>query len=168
MAVTQMSAALGTGIASAIKLGKDATVAGVQSGAINARTLQGGYQAFGTIKNQTAQGRSLGASALKGAASYALYMNAPQLMYGMQISKAAIGGARAAVNFRDRRGQEIALGSRQDVVGGNFMDTEQAQTMRQAAVQQIQANKLNARSALGGEARIFSGRRHNQYRRPYI
>lgn len=41
-------------------------------------------------------------------------------------------------------------------VGGNYMDTQRAQTMRQAAVQAIQGSKMNARSALGGEAKIMS------------
>ncbi|AXK21608.1 hypothetical protein ACW4EZ_30240 (plasmid) [Bacillus toyonensis] len=43
-----------------------------------------------------------------------------------------------------------------NVVGGNFLDTRGAQTMRQAAVQAIQGSKMNARSALGGEAKILS------------
>lgn len=43
-----------------------------------------------------------------------------------------------------------------NVVGGDFVDTRGAQTMRQAAVQAIQGSKMNARSALGGEAKILS------------
>lgn len=42
------------------------------------------------------------------------------------------------------------------MVGGNYMDNQRALTMRQAGVQAIQGSKLNARSALGGEAQIFS------------
>ena len=41
-------------------------------------------------------------------------------------------------------------------VGGNYQDTQRAMTMRQAAVQAIQGSKLNARSALGGEAKILN------------
>jgi hypothetical protein len=41
------------------------------------------------------------------------------------------------------------------------MDTQRAQTMRQAAVQAIQGSKLNARSALGGEAQIFANNPFN-------
>ena len=37
----------------------------------------------------------------------------------------------------------------------NFRDSEQAYTMRQAAVQAIQGSKMNARSALGGEAKMM-------------
>ena len=39
---------------------------------------------------------------------------------------------------------------------GDFVDTRGAQTMRQATVQAIQGSKMNARSALGGEAKILS------------
>lgn len=45
-------------------------------------------------------------------------------------------------------------------VGGGYQDSQRALTMRQAAVQQIQGSKLNARSALGGEARIFADNYH--------
>jgi hypothetical protein len=48
----------------------------------------------------------------------------------------------------------------QGIVGGNYMDTQRALTMRQAAVQAIQGSKLNARSALGGEARILAAQWH--------
>lgn len=43
-----------------------------------------------------------------------------------------------------------------NVVGGNYMDTQRAMTMRQASVQAIQGSKLNARSALGGEAKLLN------------
>lgn len=39
-----------------------------------------------------------------------------------------------------------------------YVDTEAAYTMRSAAVQAIQGSKLNARSALGGEARLLQPR----------
>jgi hypothetical protein len=42
-----------------------------------------------------------------------------------------------------------------------YMDTQQASTMRQAAVQAIQGSKLNARNALGGEAALL----HRGYKR---
>ncbi|QKE76213.1 hypothetical protein HPK19_25730 (plasmid) [Arthrobacter citreus] len=42
-----------------------------------------------------------------------------------------------------------------NAVGGNYVDTQRALTMRQAAVQAIQGSKTNARSALGGEAKII-------------
>ncbi len=50
-----------------------------------------------------------------------------------------------------------------NVMGGNYIDTQRALTMRQAGVQAIQNSKLNARSALGNEAKLihpFSSRRY--------
>ncbi|MFP3359475.1 hypothetical protein R0K17_19275, partial [Planococcus sp. SIMBA_143] len=44
----------------------------------------------------------------------------------------------------------------QGTIGGGYMDTQRALTMRQAAVQSIEASKMNSRSSLGGEARILS------------
>jgi len=69
-----------------------------------------------------------------------------------QVGK-ALGGLYFSLN---RRGRELRT-IRQDKnnFNWNFVDTEQAYTMRQAAVQAIQASKLNARSALGGEARLM-------------
>ena len=40
-------------------------------------------------------------------------------------------------------------------VGGNYIDTQQAYTMRQRAVQAIQSSHMNARSALGNTARMM-------------
>ena len=40
----------------------------------------------------------------------------------------------------------------------SYQDTQQAYTMRQSAVQAIQGSKMNARSALGGEARLMHKR----------
>lgn len=44
--------------------------------------------------------------------------------------------------------------------GTTYMDTQKNLTMRQSAVQAISGSKLNARSAMGGEARLM----HRSYR----
>jgi hypothetical protein len=41
------------------------------------------------------------------------------------------------------------------VIGGNYVDTKQALTMRQAAVQAIQQARVNGRQVLGNEASFF-------------
>lgn len=164
MSVTKIAAGIGVGASSIIKGGKGATGLLKSQGITPYAT----FNALNRVRGETAQGRSLGAGILKGAATGVAYSAAPHLMGAIDISKMAISGTKSAINFRHQRGQEIALGETYGRVGGNFMDTGQAQTMRQAAVQQIQHNKLNARSALGGEARIFSGRKYNQHTRPYI
>ena len=162
--VTKAAAATGVGATSIISGGKAAWGAMKGQGITGFGVISG----VNKVRNETAQGRSLGASMLKGAATGLAYSAAPGLMTGISVTQGAIGFTRSAINFRHQRGQEIALGNTYGLVGGNFNDTGQAQTMRQAAVQQIQHNKLNARSALGGEARIFSGRKYNQHTRPYI
>lgn len=79
---------------------------------------------------------------------------------GAQLAPSVVQGAQAAHQFRRTKAEEFAnIRQYSQQVGGQYMDTNQALTMRQAAVEQIQGNKLNARSALGGEARIFSNRR---------
>lgn len=45
-----------------------------------------------------------------------------------------------------------------------YQDTQQAVTMRQAAVQAIQGSKLNARNALGGEASLMHRGYKDRYR----
>lgn len=104
--------------------------------------------------------RSMGAALTKSAVSGFLMANNPYLYMGTQMAPAVIQGAQAAHAFRRTKAEELSqIRQWSQSVGGNYMDTNQALTMRQAAVQQIQGNKLNARSALGGEARIFSNRR---------
>lgn len=112
------------------------------------------------VNNQTKQGNGLGVSIMKAGIETALWDLNPVLMTAATLAPMAVQGGVAAHKFRRQRAEE-----RYDMkhnsygqIGGNFVDTMQAQTMRQAAVQQIQGNKLNARSALGGEARIFSNK----------
>lgn len=50
-----------------------------------------------------------------------------------------------------------------NTVGGNYIDTPRAMTMRQAAVQVIQGSKMNARSALGNEAKILNPLSQRRY-----
>ncbi len=103
------------------------------------------------------QGTGMGTAVFKAGVENILWATNPVLMGAAQIAPLAIQGTIAAHDFRKRRAQEIQQDKyNRGRVGGNYIDTAQAQTMRQAAVQQIQGNKLNARSALGGEARIFS------------
>lgn len=118
---------------------------------------------YSETKASLDNGNSLSTSLFKSGVSYALWQTNPGLMMATTFAPMAIDGMKSAHQFRRARGEEIYRDSRgpSGMVGTGFQDTQQAYTMRQAAVQQIQGNKLNARSALGGEARIFS----NQYRR---
>ena len=131
--VTKMAASVGVGATSIIGGGKAAYGAMKSQGITGFGVMKG----LGSVRNETAQGRSLGAAILKGTATGVAYTAAPHLMGAIDFSKMAISGTKSAINFRHQRGQEIALGETYGRVGGNFMDTGQAQTMRQAAVQQI-------------------------------
>lgn len=110
------------------------------------------------VSYEQKQGSGFGASVAKAAVQNALLETNPVLMTAAQLAPLAIQGAVAAHQFRRTKEEERfdAKHNGYGRIGGNYLDTMQAQTMRQAAVQQIQGNKLNARSALGGEARIFA------------
>src|SRR5574344_264027 len=113
------------------------------------------------VNQRLDQGDKLLPAIAKEAAQTALYMlpYTKPFMYAKDFAQMSYEGTKAAYAFRRQRHheytsmREAAYGN---VVGGNYMDTNAALTMRQAAIQQIQGNKLNARSALGGEARILS------------
>lgn len=152
-------------ITGGIKAGAKGGFNAVKSGKVS---LLGAKDFVSTVNNETKEGRSLGASLVKGSAGYLAYAMAPQAMLGMKLATGARSGAVAAIDFRKRRGHQIAAENHHNVIGRGFQDTNAAQTMRQAATQQIQANKMNARSALGGEARIFSNKSFNQHTRPYL
>lgn len=111
------------------------------------------------VNHRVQQGSSMsGALAFELAESAMFHMN-PGAMSLAYAAPAIYAGMDAAYTHRRQKGEELlAFDNPSQRIGGNYMDTQRAQTMRQAAVQQIQGNKLNARSALGGEARIFSNR----------
>ena len=123
-------------------------------GAFNA--LQGGL----SINNRVKQGESFMGAAAKEGLQMVMWKTNPGIMAGIQGAQMAYSGTKAAYQFRRRKHDSIVQGLESaagNTVGGGYMDTNAAATMRQAAVQQIQGNKMNARSALGGEARIFAG-----------
>lgn len=105
-------------------------------------------------------GDDLGTAGVKAAASAILWTAAPWTM-GITTAAAAIPGAvSAGVQWQKQKKDWWNQQHLQGTVGGNYQDTQRAFTMRQAAVNQIQASKMNARSALGGEAQILSANYH--------
>lgn len=138
---------------------KGVTSAGIKRIGVGGAIAAGGF-GLDTV-SRVKQGQSLGTSLFKSGVENIGYAVNPGLMATATIfAPLAVQGTKAAHTFRRQRGEDLSRAkySNFGVVGGNYMDTMQAQTMRQAAVQQIQGNKLNARSALGGEARIFSNK----------
>lgn len=96
---------------------------------------------------------------IAGAGKAALTGLAYELMPGVMWGTLALDGAAAITKggmklYHDRKSawnMAHATGS----LGGGYKDTQQAYTMRQAAVSAIQGSRMNARSALGGEARLM-------------
>lgn len=108
----------------------------------------------GNVIANMLSGNSFGTSLLKGIPEAAAYAIAPVPMFALALSglpKAAVQGYMAA----DQRLASNYNMRRQPGTMFSYQDTNQAVTMRQAAVQAIQGSKLNARNALGGEASLM-------------
>ncbi|ANE86631.1 MULTISPECIES: hypothetical protein [Bacillus] len=102
-------------------------------------------------------GDSLGTSVAKASIKGVLSASNPVLFGVVTWGSLAQKGYWGLLEFNHQREQWWkAQYATSNVVGGKFLDTRGAQTMRQAAVQAIQGSKMNARSALGGEAKILS------------
>jgi hypothetical protein len=102
------------------------------------------------------QGKGIGESLAKGAAmGVAEQVIGGWALTALQLAPAIPSMARGYMNYEDSLGSRYK--SRRDPSNLNFSytDTQQAYTMRSAAVQAIQESKMNARSALGGEARLM-------------
>lgn len=100
-------------------------------------------------------GDDMGTALVKGAFTGMLYTTMPQIMFAKDL--AGLASAGYAGFYKWNREQKQAWNTKfLPNFGGGYQDTRRAQTMRQAAVEAIQGSKLNARSALGGEAKILS------------
>jgi hypothetical protein len=83
-------------------------------------------------------------------------------MTAHMIGQLGVQGYTAAYNWQRQKRADWNNAHLQGMVGGNYQDSQRALTMRQAAVEAIQGSKLNARSALGGEARILNSNWNRQ------
>lgn len=113
-----------------------------------------GTAVFDTYFNMK-NGDDFGTAAVKGAFDGMLWATAPYVMGAVQVAQV---GTAAFNGYNTWMRQQKQWWNRQFLpnFGGNYQDTRRAQTMRQAAIQAIQGSKLNARSALGGEARLIN------------
>jgi len=119
-------------------------------GGLIAAGIQVGFMAFADLK----AGEPLGPSLLKAVPAAAAWATMPGLMTAGLIGQAAGTLVPAYIRGNNK------LSSKYNALHNSntqfqAMDTEQAATMRQAAVQAIQGSKLNARNALGGEASLM-------------
>jgi hypothetical protein len=107
-------------------------------------------------------GDDAGTAVLKAGASTALWYTAPGIMTAYSIASAVPQVASAGYQWYQKQQSWWSTAHLNGQVGGNYQDSQRALTMRQAAVQAIQGSKLNARSALGGEARILNNNWNRQ------
>jgi len=115
-----------------------------------------GFTAFDAWMN-VQNGDDIGTAAVKAGTNQILWSMAPVPMGIATFGAPLAQGAYQAGVFHYRKQQWWNKQFHPNgEVGGNYMDSQRALTMRQAAVQAIQGSKLNARSSLGGEARIMS------------
>lgn len=116
----------------------------------------GGFFAIDTAINMSG-GDDLGTAVLKSGAVSVIAASNPVLFTGLTLAPAITEGVIAGQrHYNQKKEYWNSKFAYNNTVGGNFVDTQRAQTMRQAAVQAIQGSKLNARSALGGEAKIMN------------
>lgn len=109
--------------------------------------------AIDTISNMS-DGDDFGTAAVKGAFTGMLYTTMPQIMLAKDLAGMAADGYQAYYNW-NREQKQWWNQQFSPNFGGGYQDSRRALTMRQAAVQAIQGSKLNARSALGGEAQLL-------------
>lgn len=134
---------------------------GLSFAAKNSHNLMAAGNFVGDTSRYMNQGTSVSGSVVRAGVQNVMWATNPGVMGAAMASQVAVQGVQAAHQYRRVRAEDFrSIENQSQRIGQGFMDTNQAQTMRQAALQQIQGNKLNARSALGGEARIFSNRRY--------
>jgi hypothetical protein len=103
-----------------------------------------------------AAGDDFGTASLRSSASAALWATAPWVM-GTHLAATTLPMAGAAIySTHKKKENQWNMVHIQGTLDGTYMDTQRALTMRQAAVQAIESSKMNARSSLGGEAKILA------------
>ena len=105
------------------------------------------------------EGHSTSAAIGKGLASYATFEMMPGLGLGL-MAKDMIQAGTSAYKGATANTLKNAQSTYSHGFGGNFVDTQNAYTMRQRGLQAIQNNGINARSVLGNEARMYTRGRY--------
>lgn len=136
-------------------------IGAVAGGALNvakSKLFTAGGLAFGAdVAANTYMGDNLGTSVAKASVTGLMFASNPVMATGLMgagLAKDAYFGINR-FNMQKKQWWNAQYATNNQV-GGNYVDSQRAQTMRQASVQAIQGSKLNARSALGGEAKIMN------------
>lgn len=112
--------------------------------------LIGGFTAL-DMRMRVASGQNVLSAAFTSAAQVALFNFAPGPLSAIFLSQIALAAGPAAMAaYRTRKAHMQSL--LRPRLGRGYQDTEQAYTMRQAALQAINRSYLNARFYLGQEA----------------
>ena len=109
-----------------------------------------------------AAGDDAGTAIGKAAVSTALWFTAPGVMTAHMAATMAPMAVSAGYNWHRQAKSNWQKSHLQGQLGGMYQDSQRAMTMRQAAIEEIQGSKMNARSALGGEARILNNNWNRQ------
>lgn len=118
------------------------------------------FQAHGTYVDQREKNHGVAYSAGAAALSLGAWAVIPEVMWGLtafDIAKTGMQALTPAIrqaSINQSRGYQANF-------GGNYVDTQQAYTMRQRGLQAIQNSNMNVRSTLGSEARQYV--RNNMY-----
>ncbi len=103
-------------------------------------------------KDSNTFGSALGKSLVESAAAMAVgpgvYIAA---RVGMPITRAAFTAGPIAYRAKEASWNQYHKPN----LGGSYIDTQQAATMRQAGIQAIQSSRLNGRNMLGNEASMM-------------
>ncbi len=105
-------------------------------------------------------GDDLGTGLVKAGAETALWNFAPGIMTAHLAATTIPDMVIAGHEWKRRREGEYKKNFYRGTVGGDYIDTQRAATMRQASVEAINGSKINARSILGGEARLLNQNSH--------
>lgn len=149
------------------RTGGASNIAGVETGARKSllsgvpKGVMGGaaWMGISTAMNVSG-GDNLGTGLAKAGVETALWAYAPWIMGAHMAATTIPDLAISGQQWMRQREDAYKMNYYRGTVGGNYVDTQRAATMRQAAVQAINGSKLNARSALGGEAKILSEQAH--------
>lgn len=98
-------------------------------------------------------------SSLYAARNFAAWMLMPGVMWGVTLGEAGKELGKAAAEFgASAPSARAARWSSGGQIGMGFQDSDKAYTARQRGLQAIENSRLNARSALGNEARSLHQR----------
>jgi hypothetical protein len=111
-----------------------------------------GVDALANFGMNRAQGMDVKDAAVKGLGQSVAWNLVGAYGNLMLLGGAAMAGGALYQAGRAKWDRTVAKNYSSGVLGGNYIDTKQALTMRQAAVQAIQESRINGRQVLGNEA----------------